>query len=154
MNLLSLNLFGQAIQSKTLPHPQFYLIGLEKKEFPKLNGEWNDTVALIKYGKEIDNWIQKNITTNQQINELKKVDSGAQINSMFFKSLNEEEKARFKEVAKLLSYIIVGQKNKLMTDYFNHHNHQKSKKDFYDEVEQIYFIQQDDLNTLFKMIKP
>jgi hypothetical protein len=42
-----------------------------------------------------------------------------EINTVFFKSLSGEEKTKFKEVANLLSYIIIGQKKKMMEEYFN-----------------------------------
>jgi hypothetical protein len=150
--LLCNNLFAQTTFSKSLPQPQFFVIGLEQNNFPKLNGNWNDTVALKKYRNEIDVWLAKNILSKNQAVEFKKKYAHNQINTVFFKSLNDREKTKFKEVAKLLSYIIIGQKNKMMEEYF-YQNSNKNKKDFYDEVEQIYFIHQNDLNAPMKKIK-
>lgn len=150
--LLGNNLFGQIIKSKTLPQPRFFVLGLDADNFPKLNGDWSDTLALNSYGIEIDHWMQKNMPGIEQAREIKSKDNGLQINSTLFKSLNDDEKTRFKEVAKLLSFIIKGQKNKMMIEYFRD-DKEKSKQDFYQEIEQIYFIHKSDLSTLFKMIK-
>ncbi len=153
MYLCCVDLFAQTSFSKSLPQPQFFVIGLEQNNFPKLIGNWNDTVALKNYGNEIDVWLAKYILSKDQAIEFKNKYTHNQINTVFFKSLDEIEKAKFKEVASSLSYIIIGQKNKMMEEYFNHQNGTKNTKDFYDEVEQIYFIHQSDLNTLMKRIK-
>ncbi len=118
-----------------------------------LIGNWSDTLALKNYGNEIDAWLVKNILSKDQANVFKNKNTYNQINTVFFKSLSDQEKTKFKEVAKQLSYIIIGQKKKMMEEYFNHQNVTKNTKDFYDEVEQIYFIHQNDLNTLMKKIK-
>jgi hypothetical protein len=151
--VFSNSLFGQVIKSKSLPHPRFAVIGIDVYDFPKLTGSWNDSISLIKYGIEIDLWMHKNNITKQQIVEFKNENKGEQLNTFFFKSLVEEDKVKFKEVAKLLSYIIIGQKNKMMTEYFKQSNTSKSNRDFVDEVEQTYLIHRVDLNFLMNKIK-
>ena len=44
----------------------FFVIGLEQNNFPKLIGNWNDTVALKNYGNEIDVWLAKYILSKDQ----------------------------------------------------------------------------------------
>jgi hypothetical protein len=141
---------AQPVFSKTLPQPRFFVLGLEKNDFPRLENQWDDTLALINYGKRIDIWLTKNKLSTSQIELLKS--NQPQINTALFKALNEQQKNKFKEVAKILSYVIIGQKVELMKLYNANHTVEKSKQDFINDVEQIYFIHQSDLNVLFKLI--
>jgi hypothetical protein len=150
---ISLSSFAQPTVTKSLPKPKFFVIGITETQFPKLIGSWDDTLALTEYGKQIDYWLQSNATQVEILKKSKSNGSGNQINSDLFKSLNEEKKLIFKEIAHKLSYIISGQKTDLLNDYFSKHKSQKSKIDFYNEVEQIYFINQKDLDFLIKQIK-
>ena len=135
--------------SKTLPQPQFSVSGLVNYEFPKLEGSWEDTLALINYGKAINRWL----SFHNKVDEITSSNAEKTINTALFKSLSAEQKARFKEVAKTLSYIIIGQKEILMKEYFNKNNGNKSNAAFYNEVEQNYFIHENDLEYLLKRIK-
>lgn len=141
--------FSQSVITKSLPKPTFFVLGALDTKFPKMQGNWDDTLALKEYGKSVDQWLQSN---PQNLQELKITTSKNQINSDFFKTLNEQEKIKFKEIAQKLAYIISGQKNILLNDYFSKYP-TKSKSDFYNEVEQIYLIHQVDLNYLIKLIK-
>ncbi len=84
MCLLCNDSFAQTTISKSLPQPQFYVIGLEQNNFPKLIGNWSDTIALKKYGKEIDAWLVKNISSKDQATFFKKKNTFNQINTVFF----------------------------------------------------------------------
>ena len=144
---------SQTTLSKSLPQPKFYVLGINESDFPKLNGNWEDTMAMLEYGKNIDNWLQSNVSIKERIIASKNNNDLNQFNTAFFKSLNDEQKIRFKETAKKLSYIIIGQKEILMDNYFSSHIDKKQKVDFYNEVEQIYVIHQADLNYILKIIK-
>jgi hypothetical protein len=144
---------AQPTVTKQLPQPKFFVLGLSNDNFPKLNGSWEDTLELIQYGKEIDLWLRANSEKIELLKRLKNNTSANQINTDFFKSLNNLQTLKFKEIANKLSYVIVGQKKFLLNEYFSKNKNQKSKIDFYNEVEQIYFINQKDLDFLFNQIK-
>lgn len=144
--------YSQPIKSKKLPEPQFNVIGIIEFQFPKYKGEWNDTLALIQYGKSVDNWLisHQSFINEISVSNLERFPN--KIDTKFFKSLNESQKLKFKEVAASLSFVIKGQKDKLMNDYFNAVTDPKSRKDFYENVTQIYFVHAENIDYLYNYI--
>ena len=122
---------------------------MSANSFPKYLGSLNDTNALKAYGKQIDLWLKN----NPQNRAMAIANEGnlKQINTEFFKSLTTEEKAKFKEAAFLLSFVLKGQKDKLIEDF--NKNKQSKEKNFVDEAEQVYVIHEKVVNDLIKMIK-
>lgn len=150
---LNLRTSAQPIISKSLPKPKFFVLGISLSNFPKLEGSWEDTLAMLNYGKKIDLWLKANPT---QLDSVSKIDIRQfknQINTELFNNLNDDEKLKFKRVANKLSYIIIGQKEILLEEYYLKHQGKKNRVDFYNEIVQIYFINQVDLNYLSKQIK-
>ena len=76
------------------------------------------------------------------------------IDQFFFKSLTPDEKLKFKEISKQLSYALKPQKESLIKEFEKRNPNTKgSKKNFYLDAEQIYFLHEDNLTSLKKVIR-
>lgn len=144
---------SQPNMSKSLPKPNFFVLGVTKHDFPKMEGSWDDTLAMLAHGKEIDNYFKAHPAELDSLKKAPVTDFKSQINTNLFDSLNTTQKQYFKAVAFKLSFIIIGQKKTMMQEYFSKQQDKKNKLDFYNDVTQIYFINQADLDYLFKQIK-
>ena len=144
--------YSQTFKSQKLPKPQFHVLGIVENQFPKYNGEWQDTISLVQYGKNIDMWIHSHQNIIQEIDMNHLENYSHMIDTKLFESLNESQKIKFKEAATMLSFLIKGQKDKLMNDYFNSNSGKMSKRDFYEEVTQVYFVHSDNLKYLYEYI--
>ena len=143
---------AQPIKSKNLPEPKFFVIGIQEHQFPKFYDDWHDTIALINYSKQIDNWLNMHQSQIVEFESYKLNPTKCKINAQFFKSLNENQKVKFKEVAFYMAYMIYGQKAKLLKTYFDASSKNKTIRNFYEEAVQVYYIHQDNLDYFYNYI--
>lgn len=139
------------VVAKQLPQPRFYIFGVKVDGFPRYNGNWNDSISLKKYGVLVIKWIEQNEKLVKSI-EINK--TNAIIDHHFFKGLNHEEKLEFKNVSKQMAYVLAPQKQRMLTEFQKNNSKIKGEnKDFNSDIEQCYFLHQDDLIDLKKKIK-
>lgn len=143
---------AQPVKSKKLPHPEFYVIGIVENQFPKFEGNWNDTNSLKQHGNQIDEWIKANPNKVKDFAVLISNPERCKINKKLFESLNVNQKTKFKEASVTLSYLIFGQKQILLNSYFSKASKERTKNDFYEDVTQVYCIHLDNLNYLYSLI--
>ena len=138
--------------AKQLPEPKFYILGINDKSFPKFNGSWDDSLALQSYSIKVMDWLSSHHDLVQNLKQTKSTQ--VMIDHLFFKSLTIDQRAVFKRVSKQMSYVLMPQKLKMLTQFEKENPKTKdSQKDFYKDAEQIYFLNQEDLLLLKRKIK-
>lgn len=151
MSLSSFKTLAQTI-SKKLPEPKFYVLGIKQSGFPKYDGNWDDSTSVKKYGLVVESWINSHEAEKNKLIQQKQ--SKVSIDYTFFKTLNEDEKTKFKNVSKQIGYALEPQKKQLIKE-FNLLNPivKGGKKNFYNDAEQVYFMHEDDVLFLKKKIR-
>jgi hypothetical protein len=140
------------IITKQLPEPKFYVFGISEKNFPKYEGNWEDTSSLKIYSFKVTEWLAKNKDYSKTIVKNKKTKIA--IDYLFYKSLSASEKDAFKKVSKLMSYALLPQKQMLFKDFeAKNPNKKGNSKEFYNDSEQIYFLHEENLIMLKNRIR-
>ena len=140
------------IISKSLPEPKFYVLGIKENGFPKYEGNWEDSSLVKVYGTQVQKWLLKNEQYKKEHSASKK--ANVVIDHFFFKSLDTDEKAKFKIVSKQMGYALDAQKRVLKNDFDKSFPKNKGNvKNFYRDAEQVYFLHEENLLLLKKAIK-
>jgi hypothetical protein len=138
--------------SKSLPEPKFYVLGVNLNGFPKFEGNWEDSISVKVYGVQVQKWLLENDRYKKEHFVSKK--ANVVVDHSFFKSLDTEEKAKFKIVSKQMSYALDTQKKILIKEFEKSNPRTKGKiKNFYRDAEQVYFLHEENLVSLKKAIK-
>ena len=137
---VSQSVMAQTYMSKSLPKPQFYILGVAEKGFPSFNGDWSDSLNFAKYGNSIMSWINSNPEKWNSILESK--NEYTQFNYLDFEKLDSEQKLKFKILSKQLAQPLTPQKENLMKVFYKKHPYGKTtnKLDFTNDTEQVYLL--------------
>jgi hypothetical protein len=138
--------------SKSLPEPKFYVLGVNLNDFPKFEGNWEDSSFVKVYGAQVQKWLLENEQYKKEHSASKK--ANVVIDHFFFKSLDTDEKAKFKIVSKQMGYALDAQKRVLKNDFDKSYPKNKGNvKNFYRDAEQVYFLHEENLILLKRAIK-
>ncbi len=138
--------------SKSLPEPKFYVLGVKFNGFPKFDGNWEDSSLVKDYGAQVQKWLMENERYKKEHFASKK--ANVVIDHFFLKSLDTDEKAKFKIVSKQMGYALDAQKRVLKNDFDKSFPKTKgSAKNFYRDAEQVYFLHEENLILFKKAIK-
>ncbi len=154
--LLVFILYSTSIQaqviSKSLPQPKFFVLGVRLNDFPKFEGNWQDSSMVKVYGAQVQKWLLENERFKKEYFVSKK--ANVVIDHFFFKSLSADEKAKFKIISKQMGYALDAQKRALKNDFDKSFPKTKgNEKDFYRDAEQVYFLHEENLILFLKAIK-